>query len=444
MAWSLPEGGVLGIFGKRPEPGRVKTRLAAASRPGDASRCTRRCSSTCSTSGIRRACRPGRPAGAASMPPAMPAPGSTSGCPPRSPSSPSRTGTSATGWPRSSTGEFEDGATRVVVIGSDCADPRPVVRHRARSSPSRARRRARARDDGGYYLVGCRRRRPADLRRDRLEHPRRPLPDDRPARRHAAYGLGAPPLVRRRHAREPGGCSAATSAPCVARGWTRCCTGPRPGSNDIRALGSPRLSRKADQGAGFEGSPPWAREPVHRPWSRVDLRGGGSTFCCGRPPWFPPPPPGGAIRSRKTAINASRSIESLPSLSACRTKLAAATPASSEVSLPSWSASAPSRMRPANRVVCPAPPPPPPRGPPPPPPLRRGSPPAARGLRLRGLCLFGGGDRRLHGHLDVYARDDHAGEDCDDSQADQGGRFVLDVKPTAQCEVDSAQDEREH
>ena len=30
MAWSLPERGVLGIFGKRPEPGRVKTRLAEA------------------------------------------------------------------------------------------------------------------------------------------------------------------------------------------------------------------------------------------------------------------------------------------------------------------------------------------------------------------------------------------------------------------------------
>lgn len=29
MAWSLPEGGVLGLFAKRPEPGRVKTRLAA-------------------------------------------------------------------------------------------------------------------------------------------------------------------------------------------------------------------------------------------------------------------------------------------------------------------------------------------------------------------------------------------------------------------------------
>ncbi len=30
MTWTLPEGAVLGIFGKRPEPGRVKTRLAAA------------------------------------------------------------------------------------------------------------------------------------------------------------------------------------------------------------------------------------------------------------------------------------------------------------------------------------------------------------------------------------------------------------------------------
>jgi rSAM/selenodomain-associated transferase 1 len=28
MAWTLPEDGVLGIFGKKPEPGRVKTRLA--------------------------------------------------------------------------------------------------------------------------------------------------------------------------------------------------------------------------------------------------------------------------------------------------------------------------------------------------------------------------------------------------------------------------------
>ena len=30
MAWALPEGAVLGIFGKRPEPGRVETRQAAA------------------------------------------------------------------------------------------------------------------------------------------------------------------------------------------------------------------------------------------------------------------------------------------------------------------------------------------------------------------------------------------------------------------------------
>src|SRR3954454_3886141 len=29
MAWSLPEGCVLGIFGKQPVPGQVKTRLAA-------------------------------------------------------------------------------------------------------------------------------------------------------------------------------------------------------------------------------------------------------------------------------------------------------------------------------------------------------------------------------------------------------------------------------
>ena len=28
MAWSMPEGCVLGIFGKKPEPGQVKTRLA--------------------------------------------------------------------------------------------------------------------------------------------------------------------------------------------------------------------------------------------------------------------------------------------------------------------------------------------------------------------------------------------------------------------------------
>ena len=29
MDWAVPEGGVLGIFAKRPDPGRVKTRLAA-------------------------------------------------------------------------------------------------------------------------------------------------------------------------------------------------------------------------------------------------------------------------------------------------------------------------------------------------------------------------------------------------------------------------------
>src|SRR3954466_10785291 len=36
MAWSLPEGGVLGIFAKRPDPGRVKTRLADALGPESA------------------------------------------------------------------------------------------------------------------------------------------------------------------------------------------------------------------------------------------------------------------------------------------------------------------------------------------------------------------------------------------------------------------------
>jgi uncharacterized protein len=33
MAWSLPEGGVLGIFGQQPEPGRVQTRIAAVVGP---------------------------------------------------------------------------------------------------------------------------------------------------------------------------------------------------------------------------------------------------------------------------------------------------------------------------------------------------------------------------------------------------------------------------
>src|SRR5437588_12458763 len=33
MAWSLPDGSVFGIFARQPEPGRVKTRLAAAYGP---------------------------------------------------------------------------------------------------------------------------------------------------------------------------------------------------------------------------------------------------------------------------------------------------------------------------------------------------------------------------------------------------------------------------
>ncbi len=33
MAWSLPAGSVLGLFGKKPEPNRVKTRLASAFGP---------------------------------------------------------------------------------------------------------------------------------------------------------------------------------------------------------------------------------------------------------------------------------------------------------------------------------------------------------------------------------------------------------------------------
>ena len=82
MAWALPEGAVLGIFGRRPEPGRVKTRLAPPSAPRPRPRCTRRCPSTCSTPGPTSGCSTPSAAGSASSPPRTPAPGSTHACPP--------------------------------------------------------------------------------------------------------------------------------------------------------------------------------------------------------------------------------------------------------------------------------------------------------------------------------------------------------------------------
>src|SRR4051812_34555724 len=156
MSWSLPEGSVLGIFGKRPEPGRVKTRLSAAIGPDDASR-------------LHEAMlfdlldlwdAPGviAPGGRKVLvyAPDDAGPWFDERVPASFSLQPQAEGD--LGWRMAEfiAGEFEEGASRVVVIGTDAPtldpsfvlgaflalDGRDVVLGPA--------------SDGGYYLVGCR------------------------------------------------------------------------------------------------------------------------------------------------------------------------------------------------------------------------------------------------------------------------------------------------
>jgi rSAM/selenodomain-associated transferase 1 len=157
MAWSLPEGGVLGIFGKRPEPGRVKTRIAdevgadAASRLHEAMLFD--LLDLWDSPGVLA------PGGRKVL---VYAPGDAGPWfDPRVPASfalqPQADGDLGRRMADFFAGELEEGASRVVVIGSDAPtlDPSFVIG---------AFVALEGRDvvlgpatDGGYYLVGTRR-----------------------------------------------------------------------------------------------------------------------------------------------------------------------------------------------------------------------------------------------------------------------------------------------
>jgi len=157
MSWSLPEGSVLGIFGKRPEPGRVKTRLSAAIGPEDASRLHEAMLFDLlylwDSPGV--VAPGGRKVLVYAPDDAGPwfderVPGSFA----LQPQSDGDLGARMAGF---FDGEFADGATRVVVIGSDSPTLDPSFVFAAFVA-------LEGRDvvlgpacDGGYYLVGCRR-----------------------------------------------------------------------------------------------------------------------------------------------------------------------------------------------------------------------------------------------------------------------------------------------
>lgn len=156
MAWSLPECAVLGIFGKRPDPGLVKTRLAAEFGPDLAAEMHAAMlfdtlgawsSERVLTAGGRRVLV---------YAPADAGPWFDARVPAAFALQPQAEGELGQRMHAFFAGEFEDGATRVVLIGSDsptldptlvvsaflCLEGRDVV-----LGPS---------TDGGYYLVGCR------------------------------------------------------------------------------------------------------------------------------------------------------------------------------------------------------------------------------------------------------------------------------------------------
>jgi rSAM/selenodomain-associated transferase 1 len=157
VAWALPEGAVLGIFAKRPEPGQVKTRLAADLGESFAALAHEAMLlDLLDAWGSDRYLAPGGRRVVVFAPDDA------------GPWFDGRIAASFALQPQAEgdlghrmksffAGEFEDGATRVVAIGSDsptldpsivvsaflCLEGRDVV-----LGPSA---------DGGYYLVGCRR-----------------------------------------------------------------------------------------------------------------------------------------------------------------------------------------------------------------------------------------------------------------------------------------------
>jgi rSAM/selenodomain-associated transferase 1 len=156
MAWSLPDGAVLGILGQQPVPGRVQPRLAAAF--GDvfaAQAHEAMLFDTLDLWGSDRILAPGgRRVVVFDPPDAGPR------FDPRVPESfslqPQAPGDLGARMRAFFEGEAEDGATRIVLIASDCPtlDPTHVVsaflclEHKDLVlGPS---------TDGGYYLLGCR------------------------------------------------------------------------------------------------------------------------------------------------------------------------------------------------------------------------------------------------------------------------------------------------
>ncbi|MBX6315200.1 MAG: TIGR04282 family arsenosugar biosynthesis glycosyltransferase [Isosphaeraceae bacterium] len=156
MAWALPEGAVLGIFGKRPEPGKVKTRLAAEFGPEFAAAAHEAMLlDTLEVWDAGRVLAPGGRRVLVFDPPEA-GPWFDERVPAAYALQPQQPGDLGQRMGAFCAGEFEDGATRVVLIGSDsptldptivisaflCLEGRDVV-----LGPS---------TDGGYYLVGCR------------------------------------------------------------------------------------------------------------------------------------------------------------------------------------------------------------------------------------------------------------------------------------------------
>ena len=168
MAWSLPEGCVLGIFGKQPVRGKVKTRLAAGL-GDDAAAAIHEAMlfDTLETWSSRSILDPGGRR-VLVYAPADAGPWFDPRVPEAFALQPQVEGDLGTRMRAFFAGEFDGGATRVVLIGSDsptldpsivitaflCLEGRDVV-----IGPS---------TDGGYYLVGDRDG-PADLRRGLLE-----------------------------------------------------------------------------------------------------------------------------------------------------------------------------------------------------------------------------------------------------------------------------------
>jgi uncharacterized protein len=156
VAWALPAGAVLGIFGKRPEPGRVKTRLAAALGPQFAAEAHEAMLfDLLDLWGSDRLLAPGGRRVLVFAPDDS-GPWFDARVPAAFALQPQATGDLGRRMHDFFAGEFEDGASRVVLIGSDsptldpsnvigaflCLEGRDVV-----LGPSA---------DGGYYLVGCR------------------------------------------------------------------------------------------------------------------------------------------------------------------------------------------------------------------------------------------------------------------------------------------------